>query len=59
MFHMWMVRYNIVIGLYVLDMWSVLCVPYTHGCCGLIYSDRTYVLDMCSVLRVPYVGIGV
>ena len=56
---MWMVKYNIVIGLYVLHMWSVLCVPYTHGCCGLIYSNRTYVLDMCSVLRVPYVGIGV
>ena len=25
-FRKWMVGYNIVIGLYVLDMWSVLCV---------------------------------
>ena len=25
---MWVVRSNIAIGLYVLDMWSVLCVPY-------------------------------
>ena len=22
---------NIVIGLYILDMWSVLCVPYVYG----------------------------
>ena len=27
-FRMWVVGSNIVIGLYVLDMWSVLCVPY-------------------------------
>ena len=26
--HVQVVRSNIVIGLYVLDMWSVLCVPY-------------------------------
>ena len=25
---MWVVGSKIVIGLYVLDMWSVLCVPY-------------------------------
>ena len=25
---MWMVGSKIVIGLYILDMWSVLCVPY-------------------------------
>ena len=25
---MWVVESNIVIGLYILDMWSVLCVPY-------------------------------
>ena len=30
---------KIVIGLYVLDMWSVLCVPYVDG--GIKYSDRT------------------
>ena len=28
MFHMWVVWSKIVIGLYILDMWSVLCVPY-------------------------------
>ena len=27
-FHMWVVGSKIVIGLYILDMWSVLCVPY-------------------------------
>ena len=27
MFHMWVVGSKIVIGLYILDMWSVLCVP--------------------------------
>ena len=30
-FHMWVVRSNRVIGLYILDMWSVLCVPYVGG----------------------------
>ena len=28
---MWVVGSNIVIGLYILDMWSVLCVPYVCG----------------------------
>ena len=28
---MWVVGSKIVIGLYVLDMWSVLCVPYVCG----------------------------
>ena len=28
---MWVVESNIVIGLYVLDMWSVLCVLYVGG----------------------------
>ena len=27
------------IRLYILDMWSVLCVPYVCG--GIYYSDRT------------------
>ena len=36
---MWVVCSNIVIGMYVLDMWSVLCVPYLGG--GILYSDRT------------------
>ena len=33
-FCMWMVGSNIVIGLYVLDMWSVLCV-FVCGCDGI------------------------
>ena len=28
MFHMWVLVSNIVINVYVLDMWSVLCVLY-------------------------------
>ena len=32
MFSMWVVVSNIVIGLYVLDKWSVLCVLYVGGC---------------------------
>ena len=28
---MWMVGSKIVIGLYILDIWSVLCVPYVGG----------------------------
>ena len=28
---MWMVRSKIVIGLYILDTWSVLCVLYVGG----------------------------
>ena len=43
---------NIVIGLYVPEMWSVLCVPYLGG--GILYSDRTIrtgqvVSAVCSV----------
>ena len=30
-FSMWVVGSNIVIGLYALDMWSVLCVLYVGG----------------------------
>ena len=30
-FSIWFVGSKIVIGLYVLDMWSVLCVPYVDG----------------------------
>ena len=32
---------NIVIGLYILDMWSVLFVPYVCG--GIQYSDMTVI----------------
>ena len=31
MFHMWVVGSKIVIGLYILDVWLVLCVPYVGG----------------------------
>ena len=46
---MWVMGYNIAIGLYVLDMWSVLCVPL---------AIELYIMDMWSVLCVPYVGVG-
>ena len=36
---MWVAVSNIVIGLYELDMWSVLCVLYVGG--GILYSHRT------------------
>ena len=39
--------YNIAIGLYVLDMRSVLCVPL---------AIELYIMDMWSVLCVPHVG---
>ena len=55
-FRMWMVGYNIAIGLYVMDMWSVMCVL-----CG--YWDLivigVYIPGMGSVLLVPYVGVGI
>ena len=36
---MWVVGSKIVIRLYILDMCSVLCVPYVYG--GILYTDRT------------------
>ena len=54
---MCMVESNIVIGLYVLDMWSVLCVMYVGGGSKIVIG--LYILDMWSVLCVPYVGSGV
>ena len=48
---------KIVIGLYVLDLWSVLCVP--HYVVGSKIMIGLYLLDMWSVLFVPYVGGGV
>ena len=50
MVRMWMVGYNVAIGLYVLDMWSVMCIPLAIG---------LYVMDMWSVLCVPYVDGGI
>ena len=42
------------IGLYILDMWSVLCVPYVMVESNILIG--LYVLDMWSVLCVMYVG---
>ena len=39
-FHTWVLASNIVIRLYVLDMWSVLCVLYVQVV-SIKYSDRT------------------
>ena len=47
---MWVLGCNIAIGLYVLDMWSVLCVPL---------AIELYIMDMWSVLCVPHVGGGI
>ena len=58
MFSMWVVGSNIVIGLYSLDMWSVLCVL----CEWMVGSNIViglYSLDMWSVLCVLYVGVGI
>ena len=55
---MWVVGSKIVIGLYILDMWSVLFVPYLWVVGSKIVIGQ-YILDMWSVLCVPYVGGGV
>ena len=57
MFRLWVLSSNIPIGLYVLDMWSVLCVPYV-----VLGSERVIglcILDMWSMLCVLYVGGGI
>ena len=54
MFHILVVGSNIVIGLYVPDMWSVLCVPYLGG--GIYILIRVDVLDKWSVICVPTLG---
>ena len=51
---MWVVGSKIVIGLYVLDMWSVLCVMYVGGGSKIVIG--LYILDMWSVLCVMYEG---
>ena len=51
---MWVVGSKIVIGLYILDMWSVLCVVYVGGGSKIVIG--LYVLDMWSVLCVMYEG---
>ena len=55
---MWVVGSKIVIGLYVLDMWSMLGVPYVCGLESNIVIGL-YILDMWSVLCVPYVCGGI
>ena len=47
------------IGLYILDMWSVLCVMYVGGGEHTKIVIGLYILDMWSVLCVQYVGGGV
>ena len=51
---MWVVGSNIVIGLYILDMWSVLCVHMWVVGSKIVIG--LYVLDMWSVLCVMYEG---
>ena len=46
---------KIVIGLYLLDMWSVLFVPYVGVGSKIVIG--LYILDMWSVLCVPYVDV--
>ena len=54
---------NIVIGRYILDMWSVLCVHVSGVLCMWVVGSkiviRLYILDMWSVLCVPYVCGGI
>ena len=54
---MCVVESNIVIGLYVLDMWSVLCVRMCVVESNIVIG--LYILDMWSVLCVPYVCGGI
>ena len=72
---MWVLASNIAIGVYVLDMWSVLCIWVvglycTYWTCGhCCLSDMQVVgsniaiglciMDMWSVLCVPNVGGGI
>ena len=43
---MWVVVSNIVIGLYLLDMWSVLCVPYLGGT-NIVIVYTGHVVSVC------------
>ena len=49
---MWVLASNIAIGVYVLDMWSVLCIWMV----GSNIVIGLYALDMWSVLFVMYVS---
>ena len=51
---MWVLASNIVIGVYVLDKWSVLCILYVGG--GINIVIGLYVLDTWSVLFDMSVG---
>ena len=55
-FHNRVLGSNIVTGLYIQGMWSVLCVPYVGAGSNIVIGR--YVLDMWSVLffYVDYVG---
>ncbi len=50
---------NIVIGLYILDMWSVLCVIHMWVVGSKIVIGLLYILDMWSMLCVSYVYGGI
>ena len=50
----WVLGSNIPIRLYVLDMWSVFCVP-----CVANIAVGLCVMDMWSELCVPYLGGGI
>ena len=54
---MWDICSNIVIGLSVLDMWSVLFVMYVDVCSNIVIGLS--LLDMWSVLCVPHVVGGI
>ena len=57
MFLMWVMASNIAIGVYVLDMWSVLCIWVVGLCSNKVFEMS--VLDMWSVLCVPYMDGGI
>ena len=58
---MWMVGYNIAIGLYVLDKWSVLCIPFSdhHKDCTYWTCGQCYVLCMWEVCSNIVIGLSI
>ena len=54
---MWVVGSNIVIGLYILDMWSVLCVLYVGGGgLNIVYECTCWTYGQCCVFSMWVVG---
>ena len=56
-FRKWVVGYHIVIGMDILDMWSVLY--FDIWVLGSNIAIVLYILDLWSVLCVPYVSVEV